>query len=280
MQGVWSPNKPAIKQIHKVCILKTERGKTRMKTDIQTLIILLIIIMSITPSKEHRLKAAWQRERGRGTFPLFYTLQQWQQRKLLPSVVGLGFQCGWPQCCLLAPPWVLLHCCCALHRDWKPEQRQERVRRSPLPGSCCCQCCPPGCRWLRVCRGACVSVCMRAVAAAGPAVKSWVAHVCRLPDAEACSVLGSQSQSLSLLTHTLTHRVTHAPAGLVHTTRTLCLQHASLAWERKRGRESKACKEGGRMGMGRRVGVTEDYRWKREETQKKISSNESYLLMH
>lgn len=90
-----------------------------------------------------------------------------------------------------------------------------------------------------------MSVCVCAAAAAGPAVEGWVAHVCRLPDAEACSVLGARSMSLSLSPdpHTSTH--THTPMALSHTTRTHHLQRASLAWERKRGREREAGKEGG-----------------------------------
>ena len=107
-----------------------------------------------------------------------------------------------------------------------------------------------------------VSVCVCAAAAAGPAVEGWVAHVCRLPDAEACSVLGARSMSLSLSRHTHkhTHTHTHTPMALAHTTRTHRLQRASLAWERKRGRERKAGKEGGREGMGIEEGVLGDYR--------------------
>lgn len=111
-----------------------------------------------------------------------------REKRLLPSAAGLGFQCGRPQCCPSAPPWVLLRRCAA-----KPG------RRSPLPGSCRCQRRHPDCRRLRARKRARVRASVRAaVAAAGPAVEGWVAHDCRLPDAEACSVLGAWSISLSL----------------------------------------------------------------------------------
>lgn len=117
-------------------------------------------------------------------------------------------------------------------------------------------------------------------AAAGPAVEGSVAHVCRLPDAEACSVLEARSIrlslslslvrscSLSLSQHTFKHthsysqthtqhKHTHTPMALAHTTRTHRLQHASLAWERKKGRERE---EGSKGGMGKVEGVIGDYR--------------------
>lgn len=96
-------------------------------------------------------------------------------------------------------------------------------------------------------------MCVAAAAAAGPAVEGWVAHVCRLPDAEACSVLGARSMSLSLSRHT--HTSTHTPMALAHTARTHSLQRASLAWERNRGREREAGKAGGRERMGKEEGV-------------------------
>lgn len=83
-----------------------------------------------------------------------------------------------------------------------------------------------------------------AAAAAGPAMEGWVAHVCRLPDAEACSVLGAQSMCLSLSLHT----PTHTPMTLAHTTHTHGLQRASFAWERE---------EGGREEQGKRVAERE-----------------------
>lgn len=86
----------------------------------------------------------------------------------------------------------------------------------------------------------CVSVCAVA-AAAGPAVESWVAHVCRLPDAEAYSVLRARSMSPSLSPHTHTHTPTgtHIHHWVLFTLHAHRLQHASLAWERRRGRERK-----------------------------------------
>lgn len=157
-----------------------------------------------------------------------------REKALLPSAAGLGFQCGRPQCCPSAPPWVLLRRCAA-----KPG------RRSPLPGSCRCQRRHPDCRRLRARERARVRASVRAraaaAAAAGPAVEGWVAHDCRLPDAEACSVLGawsislslSLSLSLALLTPARTH--THARSH------TACSLHCSPERE----------KEGGGRGGGR-----------------------------
>lgn len=77
-----------------------------------------------------------------------------------------------------------------------------------------------------------------------------------------------RSCSLSLSQHTFKHthsysqthtqhKHTHTPMALAHTTRTHRLQHASLAWERKKGRERE---EGSKGGMGKVEGVIGDYR--------------------
>lgn len=94
----------------------------------------------------------------------------------------------------------------------------------------------------------CVSVC----AAAGPAVESWVAHVCRLPDAEACSVLGlSLCGSLSLHTHTLTH-IDQWFLLTLHTCSVCRMYHLP---ERNK-REGEVRKEGDRREWAIRMGIT------------------------
>lgn len=102
-----------------------------------------------------------------------------------------------------------------------------------------------------------MSVCVCAVAAAGPAVEGWMAHVCRLPDAEACSVLGARSMCLSLSPHTYTHTYTQAHAytdgSRSHYTHTRLAACITRLGEKKR--EGETGREGGwQRGNGQRGG--------------------------
>ena len=94
---------------------------------------------------------------------------------------------------------------------------------------------------------------MCAAAAAGPAVEGWVAHVCRLPDAEACSVLGARSMSLSLSpdTHASAHTHAHTPMAVAHTLLVACITRlGGKKREGERGREGGWQRGNGQKGGG------------------------------